>query len=129
MSGEGSAVPGEGIAEGGEHVEGAALRVGVGAVEVEEESFGVGPVGELAQVGPLGGFERAEPVLSAACGGGEDEPEVALVVGQHIRQGGGGDGAGHDQWGEPMEDEVPGEDHPFFWEPGDEVSAGRRQLP
>jgi hypothetical protein len=45
------AEPGDGVAERGDEVELAAFVVGVDAVQVEHEAFGVGPARELAEVG------------------------------------------------------------------------------
>ena len=79
-----SAVVGDGVDHRREQVDLAFLGVGVGAVEVEHETLGVGPRGELAEVATSRRFQGGEPVAAALGGGRLDEPVVAVVGIEHV---------------------------------------------
>ncbi|MBB6550207.1 hypothetical protein HD593_005002 [Nonomuraea rubra] len=127
--------------------------VGVGAVQVEHDPFGVGPARELAQVDLAGGLQGRQTPGEPILGGVEDEPVRAAVLVQDPGDAGAGEDravagdddvglqglqpvdrgegpvhrAHEDQRGESGEHQIAGEQHALFGQPGDQISGGVRR--
>lgn len=76
---QGAAVVGHGVSEGGQDVELTAVLVAVGAVQVEDDAFAVGPAGELAEIAVTGRLERRQPAGPGVACGALDGAVVAVV--------------------------------------------------